>query len=198
MFADNNTRALLLVFSFLLGIFSATAQEKLDPINIAPGARTWHWSEAGISVRLTHIVPDQLRGFFQARGFKPDDTELIANACVFQTVIRNDTPASVVKVDLKNWLIISTAAENRVVRVRETWEPIWTQRQVPLPARLAFHWALFPTVQLFHQGDWNMGMSSYGLPPGAKFDLQFSFLVDGKQRRGTIREIECASGAKRQ
>jgi len=199
MFLVNNMRALrFLVFLFLLEVSSIAAQEKLDPINTAPGARTWRWSDAGISIRLTHIVPDQLRGFFQARGFKPIDTELISRACIFQTVIRNDTKASIVNIDLKSWQITTETNEKHSLRVREDWEPIWTRRQVSLPARLAFRWALFPTTQVFHQGDWNMGMSSYGLPPGTRFDLRFSFLVDKKERHGTIKNIECAASGNKQ
>lgn len=184
-----------ITLALLLSSFQSTAQENLDPVNAAPGARTWRWSDAGISVRLTQIVPDQLRGFFQARGFKPAEADLIANACVFQTVIRNETSASIVDVDLGKWKVISGNQE-RGLRVREVWEPIWLQRQVSNPARLGFRWALFPTTQVFHHGDWNMGMTSAGLPGGAKFDLDISVLLDKKAITGRIKDIECAGETK--
>lgn len=171
------------------------AQENLDPINMAPGARTWRWSGHGVQVRLTHIVPDQLRGFFQARGFKPKDTEIIAAACVFQTVVRNETKGSVVISDLKLWQVM-TAGKKQSLLMREYWEQVWKTRQVPQAARLAFRWAWFPTEQRFHHGDWNMGMSSYGLPPGSKFDLILDFEIDGKRISGRIENIECANPEK--
>jgi hypothetical protein len=37
-----------------------------------------------------------------------------------------------------------------------------------------------------------MGMTSYGLGPGTRFDLRFSFGVGGALQSGEIREIRCA------
>lgn len=185
----------LTLMVLVVHVSSTNAQENLDPINAAPGARTWRWSGHGIEVRLTHIVPDQLRGFFQARGFQPKDAELIADSCVFQTVIRNETKASIVNSDLKLWQVLADG-KKQSLQMRENWEQVWQERQVPKTARLAFRWALFPTAQTFHHGDWNMGMSSYGLPPGTKFDLAMFFELDGKRISGRIENIECARPAK--
>ena len=196
MLAVLELRAVCMILAVLATCTSSTfAQENLDPINVAPGARTWRWSGQGIQVRLTHIVPDQLRGFFQARGFKPKDTEIIAAACVFQTVIRNEREGPVVISDLKSWQVITPETKQSLL-IREHWEQVWETRQVPKSARLAFRWAWFPTQQRFHHGDWNMGMSSYGLPPGSKFDLILNFEIDGKRISGRIENIECANPEK--
>jgi hypothetical protein len=44
----------------------------------------WEVVEHGISMRLVQRLPDQTRGFFEARGFSVADSELIAQSCVFQ------------------------------------------------------------------------------------------------------------------
>ena len=48
------------------------------------------------------------------------------------------------------------------------------------------------TTQAFEHGDWNMGMSSYGLPPGESFDLRLEFELGAARVAGEIRDIECA------
>jgi len=189
--ANNSTVQAISAAMLLLSSASAGAQENLNPINPLPGVKTWNWSDSGISVRLTQIIPEQVRGFYMGRGFSQDDAELIAGDCIFQTVIRNDSPANKVEMDMKQWQVASGAKTGRP-KLREDWGEIWRQRNSPAPAQLAFRWALFPTVQEFEHGDWNMGMSSYGLPPGTRFDLRFSFVAAGTTRSGEIRDIECA------
>src|SRR4030042_1765581 len=54
----------------------------------------WEVVEHGVSIRLVQRLPDQTRGFFQARGFSIADSELIAQSCMFQTVFKNVGPPS--------------------------------------------------------------------------------------------------------
>lgn len=44
----------------------------------------------------------------------------------------------------------------------------------------------------FSAGDYNWGMTSYGLAPGAKFDLLIVRYVAGSKITGRINRIECA------
>ena len=142
-------------------------------------------------MRLTQIIPEQVRGFYLGRGFTPEDVELIAGDCIFQTVVRNDAPGKEVRMDMSQWEVV-TDEETLRPKLREDWAKIWEQRKSPAPARLAFRWALFPSIQSFRHGDWNMGMSSYGLPPGERFDLRFSFMVGDSRQAGEIRDVVCA------
>jgi hypothetical protein len=59
-------------------------------------------------------------------------------------------------------------------------------------ARLVVRWGLFPTRQEFLPGDYNWGLTAYGIPPGSVFDLDLTWLEGGKARTGRISGIRCA------
>ncbi len=169
----------------------------LAPINPVAGAETWEWSGGGVSVRLTQILPDQVRGFYQARGFSAADAELLAQqGCLFQTVIRNQSTAEPVELDLGEWRV-ATSQGLKPIRLERDWQHEWDARGVSGHAKLAFRWALFPTVQVFSPGDWNMGMTTYGLPQGARFDLTMKWRVADGRAEGTIRDLRCANEGSR-
>lgn len=169
----------------------AGAQENLNPINPLPGVKTWRWSEDGVDIRLTQIVPEQIRGFYASRGFGKNDVEMIASDCIFQTVIRNDAASAQLRVDLSQWRAVAGSTAHPP-KLREDWAAVWRERNAPPSAVLASRWAFFPTAQIFDNGDWNMGMTSYGFSPGTQFDLEFSFTAGEQRRRGEIKNIECA------
>jgi hypothetical protein len=49
-----------------------------------------------------------------------------------------------------------------------------------------------PTCQHFEPGDYNWGMTSYGLPPGSRFDLKLKIELDGKPVEALIEGLQCA------
>jgi hypothetical protein len=51
---------------------------------------------------------------------------------------------------------------------------------------------MFPTQQEYLPGDYNWGLTAYGIPPGSTFDLDVSWAEGGKLRSGEIRGIVCA------
>ncbi|MDY6980786.1 MAG: hypothetical protein SV201_12960 [Pseudomonadota bacterium] len=156
------------------------------------GLRHWQWQEAGIHFKLTQRLPDQTRAFFDARGFDKKARERIALACVFQSEFKNtaDNDRPPVEYDLSQWRI-HTEEGTRPLMVRETWEPIWQQHGLPKPAQIAFEWALLPTYQKYAAGDYNWGMTVYGLAPGSEFDLEFSWSRGDKHYTRRIDGIKC-------
>ncbi len=161
------------------------------------GLPYWELREPGMSVRLVQRHPDQTRGFFLARGFSREDVELIAQSCVFQTIFRNTAPATSsdsLEYDLKAWRV-QAAGEPRSMQTREDWAKIWAERGIAKPARIAFEWALFPTRQSYNPGDYNWGMSVFGLPPDSHFDLALSWSQSGKTHAAVIPGIHCAADA---
>lgn len=62
-----------------------------------------------------------------------------------------------------------------------------------MASRLAFRWATFPTQQTFEQGgDYNWGMTSFGLPPGTIFDLHVFWMQGSQQKDLWIKSIQCS------
>jgi hypothetical protein len=163
------------------------------------GLRKWHLAEGKLEVELVQRLPDQTRGFFMARGFSPAIADEIAVSCIFQTIIRNtgtQADAVAVSVDLAQWRVIRADGEQGV-RLKEPWMASWPENSVGEASRLAFQWALFPTQQEFLADDYNWGMTAFGLPPGAVFDLDLVWQEDGTMHTTRIATLECAPDVER-
>jgi hypothetical protein len=176
----------------LLAVWCATASAgtdySLDPVT---GLATWQTETDGIQVRLTQISPDQVRAFYQARGFSPEAAERYASECVFMTVVRNigDIP---VEHRLADWRYVVAGQPDRAIRSKAEWEALWKQSGVSEAARIAFTWAQFPDTQTFAPGDWNQGMTTYNVPRGGQFDLRFVWRTGGKEYSGLLEQVTCA------
>ena len=158
------------------------------------GLPYWEVVEHGISIRLVQRLPDQTRGFFQARGFSIADSELIAQSCVFQTVFKNVAPPSdpgVIEYNLDEWVVHAAGAQRRM-KTREDWQKEWTARRAPKAAQLAFEWGLIPTRQAYRPGDYNWGLSIVNLAPGTPFDLDVVWRQGGERRSARLRGMVCA------
>ena len=180
---------LLLAFSSAL-LPAWSCAEIIIGENPENGLRSWEWREAGVSLRLVQRLPDQTRAFFLARGFASDEVERIANACVFQTVFRNEGNQPLVY-QLDDWKVLH-GEERRNLLTRERWAEIWRLSEASKAARISLHWAHLPTRQKFEPGDYNWGMTSFGLPPGEIFDLNLEITLGSETIRRTITGIVCA------
>ncbi|HEY5683633.1 MAG TPA: hypothetical protein VIR61_08170 [Sulfuricaulis sp.] len=177
-------------------LFTAASANAAVTIGTDEEARLPYWEivESGVSIRLVQRLPDQTRGFFQARGFSVEDSEVIAQSCVFQTVFKNISAAptpSTIEYNLREW-VVHAAGARRGLKTREDWEKEWTTRRAPPPARLAFEWSLLPTRQSYRSGDYNWGMSMFNLKPGDVFDLDVVWHQDGNKRTVTLKRVRCA------
>ncbi len=184
----NLLTCLLLAFEALAegAVLTGTDEEAQLPF--------WEWRDEVMSVRLVQRLPDQTRAFFTARGFDKSQAELIAQSCIFQTVYKNIATTSnpaVIEYDLTQWKVIYKG-EARSLKIKEVWREEWEKAKVPQPAQIAFFWAILPTQQRYEPQDYNWGMTSYNLPPGAKFDLEMVWRQDGVYRTGFVRNLECA------
>jgi hypothetical protein len=191
--ADRYRAAILLVCGLLgagaAGTAGAAQSYRQDA---ATGIETWETQVAGVTLSLTQILPDQSRAFYVNRGFASAAIESFATACVYMTVLRNDSAPGPVHFRLADWRIRSAAGERPLLSTDE-----WLRRlgaaqpgQGPL---IAFRWAQFPTEQTYQPGgDWNQGMLSTGLPPGARFDLLARWDSNGKTYEGVLEHVRCA------
>jgi len=191
------TIRLLLLPVLLPGMLYAA--EVVRSANDETGLRKWHLVEGNLEVELVQRLPDQTRGFFLARGFPAAIADEIAVSCIFQTIIRNagnQSDSGKVGVDLAQWRVIHGAGKQGI-RLKEPWLASWPETTVSKASRLAFQWALFPTRQEFLADDYNWGMTAFGLPPGAVFDLDLVWQEDGKAHTARITAIECAHDVER-
>lgn len=150
---------------------------------------------SGVYLSLTPILPDQVRAFYLGRGFDADAAELLATtACVFQTVFRNEAVAGGIAFDLADWRARTDRGE-QPLKLERQWQQDWARRGIPAGPRTAFRYALFPTEHRYEVGDWNMGMTTYLLPPGSRFDLKFVWREGDNRREAVLREVRCATDA---
>ena len=157
------------------------------------GIEAWEIATRGVRLRLTQILPDQVRAFYLGRGFDTDSAELLATkACVFQTVFRNETVAQGIAFNLGEWRVRTPTGE-RPLKLEREWQEEWERRGVPAGARTAFRYALYPTAHRYEVGDWNMGMTTYALPLGSRFDLKFVWRADSKRHEAVLSDVRCAT-----
>ena len=154
------------------------------------GLKTWEWRDDGISLRLVQRLPDQTRAYLLARGFDSGSADLVARNCLFGSMFRNDGTRPL-DFDLDRWEVHHQGRVKQMV-TRERWRERLEQAGVSKAGRIAFNWSLMPTRQHFEPGDYNWGMTSYGLPPGSHFDLKLKLVVDGKPVEATLKGLECA------
>lgn len=155
----------------------------------------WLFDAKGFLLKLTQRLPDQTRAYFEARGFDQASADLAATSCFFQTMVKNSgtVPGSIMKTELSDWKIVTTNSRNKIrsMLLRDYWQKVWQEKKQPRPARIAFEWSLLPSSINYDVNDYNWGMSSYGLMPGSRFDLQFSWMQAGKSYKGEITNLHC-------
>ncbi len=157
------------------------------------GLESWVWEGKDNAITFNQRLPDQSRAYFQGRGFRPGDAELIGRDRVFQAIIHNRSEASApMRLDLAEWLVETADARPRPMRLEADWQRVWERREVSQPARIAFRWSLFPTRQIFEPGDWNMGMVTMKLAPESRFDLEVIWHQGEELRRVRFEGMRCA------
>jgi hypothetical protein len=183
-----------LLAAVLLSLAAPAAAVISTGTDAEAGLPYWEIVEHGVSIRLVQRLPDQTRGFFQARGFSIADSELVAQSCMFQTVIKNVAPPSdpkVIEYNLDEWVVHAAGAQRRM-KTREDWQKEWTARRAPKTAQLAFEWGLIPTRQTYRPGDYNWGLSVFNLAPGTPFDLDVVWHQGGERRSARLKGVVCA------
>ena len=175
-----------------ISVLSSVIAGQNHTIDETTGIESWENSVAGVSVSLTQILPDQLRAFYVNRGFASDVIEPYARSCVYMTVLRNDAAAGIVRFRLSEWRINTESGERPLVST-QAWIEQLRSAAPSNAAMVAFRWAQFPPEHAYEPGgDWNQGMLSIGLEPGAEFDLVVRWEVDGKRFEGGLANVRCA------
>ena len=200
MFIIYKQRAELSLLSLLLsGVLFIITTGAIAKVTTSVDARTklksWFVDNGNFHFELTQRLPDQMRAFLQARKFDVRSADFIAKHCLMKTVLQHkdrQKPHTKITVDIRQWQII---VDNKVyeVKTRDYWDAIIRKKfKVNKSSLLAFTWAQYPTVNYIEPDDYNWGISSYGLPPGTRFDLKVVWNFNGKQYSEIIKRVECA------
>ena len=185
------TVGLLACACLVAGLAQAGVQRSLNEDN---GLEKWHFIEADIEIELVQRLPDQTRAMFMKHDFSRDVVEAMATSCMFQTIVRNSGKsgsAQPLSIDLTLWRMRHAGKESGIL-LKEPLIESWSDEEASPKAKLVVRWGMFPTRQEYLPGDYNWGLTAYGIPPGAQFDLDVNWVEGGKQHTGTIRDIVCA------
>ena len=96
-----------------------------------------------------------------------------------------------VSVDLTQWRMRHDGNRGGIL-LKEPLLASWSDEQASPAARLVVRWGMFPTQQDFQPGDYNWGLTAYGIPPGSRFDLEVVWMEDGERLSAEIADIFCA------
>lgn len=169
------------------------AAEVSTTTEASTGLVSWMWRDESATITLNQLLPDQVRAFFQGRGFSVEESERVARHCVYQMIVRNEAQADTpMEIALDEWRVIGAGKTIGVPRTASDWDQEWARLGVGQGPRIAFRWALFPASQEFQPGDWNMGMLTLAVPIGDAFDLQASWRRGAGSQVATIDDLRCA------
>ncbi len=182
-------RGCLPVLVLALSGARAASLTRLD--NPETGLSRWRLDLPVLHLELAQRLPDQVRGFFLARGFPSALADAFARACVFQVIARNVGERAPLVIDLAAWRV-RREGEARPLPDKQTWLNSWRAAGLAPAAALAFRWATFPERQRFAPGDYNWGMLGFGPAPGESFDLQLVWREGDEPKSRWIRNLQCA------
>lgn len=190
-------RTILFLFFYFVSSH-AVADNSVTTVSIDPQTNpgTWVLNQEGLELTLKQLHPDQVRAFYQARGFSSKIANDIANSCMFQSIAKNTqnkAQGHTITVQLKLWRV-KTDSETRGIKLKESWNNQWKDDEVTPAARIAFRWATLPTEQSYEpSGDYNWGMTSFGLKPGSRFDLKVVWKQENTEKSAWIKALRCAT-----
>ena len=184
----------LILLSMLVASVAPARAELVTGVDEQARLPYWEWRNDVLSVRFVQRLPDQTRAYFAGRGFNAQDVKYIADYCIFQTVFKNVALASSqhrLDYDLSKW-VVEFNGQASSLKTREAWQETWQERDAKPAQRIAFEWSLLPTRQSYQPADYNWGMTVFPVPHGGMFDLNLTWVVDGKPGQATIKNMQCA------
>lgn len=165
----------------------------LPGLSFAAQAKPPGYEDAQIRLRLIPRTPDQMAGFYEARGFPKAMVDTLKEYCFFTVGIRNKS-SDIVWLELDRWRFESSQGEVRRIP-RRYWPPLWKQMKVPMAAQSTFRWTLLPEVLDFRP-DEHEGGNIVLKASDQDFSLTASFAIGADKQGGLIKaridNLRCA------
>lgn len=178
-----NARLLIIVCLCLLPI--QVQAEVTVRKNHASGLLTWTSKDDGFSIELIQLLPDFVRAVYDKHGLPADEVERIAAYCDFGTIIQN-TSQQQLSYRVSDWRYIDKDGNAYPVKTKEQWLEEWRK------AGVTFAWTLLPGSGDFGIGDWQQGFTTIKTDRNEKFDLVYTWTLDGIKHQGKIENMSCA------
>lgn len=153
--------------------------------NNVSGLLTWTSKDDGFSIELIQLLPDYVRAVYDKHGLPADEVERIAGYCDFGTIIQN-TSQQQLSYRVSDWRYIDKNGKAYPVKTKAQWLEEWHK------AGITFAWTLLPGSGDFGIGDWQQGFTTIKIDRNEKFDLVYTWTLDGKKRQGKIENMSCA------
>jgi hypothetical protein len=149
------------------------------------GLLTWSSKDNGFSIELIQLNPDFVRAVYSNHGLPADEVERIAGYCVFGSIIQN-TSQQQLSYRVADWRYVDKNGKSYPVKTKAQWLEEWSK------AGITFAWTLLPESGDFGIGDWQQGFTTIKLGRNEKFDLIYTWTLDGEKHRGEIKNMSCA------
>lgn len=153
--------------------------------NNESGLLTWSSKDDGFSIELIQLIPDFVRAVYSKYGLPANEVERIAGYCVFGTIIQN-TSQQQLSYRVSDWRYVDKNGKAYPVKTKAQWLEEWQKVGV------TFLWTLLPESGDFGIGDWQQGFTTIQLGRNEKFDLIYTWTLDGKKHQGKIENMSCA------
>lgn len=172
-----------IVHSILLALPVSTAQAMQVSTNPDNGLLTYSNHENGFSIELIQVVPDFIRAVYGGHNFPRPVIEDIAGYCVYGSVIKNTTNKPL-SYRVADWYYVLDGTRFPV-KTKTRWLDQWRKQGI------LFSWTLLPDVGEFHEGDWQQGFTTIQAPRNSRFDLHYSWTLDGVKHSAVMRNMQC-------
>jgi hypothetical protein len=149
------------------------------------GLLTWSSKDNGFSIELIQLNPDFVRAVYSKHDLPPDEVERIAAYCVFGSIIQN-TSQHQLSYRVADWHYVDKNGISYPVKTKAQWLEEWRK------AGITFAWTLLPESGDFGVGDWQQGFTTIKLERNEKFDLIYTWTLDGEKHQGKIENMSCA------
>jgi len=176
---------LLAIFCLCLLHTQVQAAEVTVQKSNASGLLTWTSKDNGFSIQLIQLLPDFVRAVYDKHGLPADEVERIAAYCDFGTIIQN-TSQQQLSYRVSDWRYIDKNGKAYPVKTKAQWLEEWRK------AGIVFAWTLLPGNGDFGIGDWQQGFTTIQIDRNEKFDLVYTWTLDGKKHQGKIENMSCA------
>ena len=194
--ADWARRALALLAGGSVAILPALAHAQQSTASKPPSESVHRLEREVLTLEMAPLSREQVTAFFVGRGMSPEAAALAAKrGCIFRSAIGNragEAGGPQLRIALAEWQVAADGQSPSRLGLREDWDRFWAERKLDEGPAVAFHWALFPTSQVFAPTDHNWGFLSFMLAPGKPFALEVAWHVGETAHRARIEGLRCA------